>query len=153
VSGGTQVGYGDGSFSGNLTTHALMWTGTSASVVDLNPPTFVTSHAYAVAGTTQVGSGQSSTNPDQVHAIAWNGTAASYVDLHSYVTALNPNFRGSVAFGVSEGGVVVGNAIDANDVSYAVMWTPVPLPEPASCTLVAWGVAIVLIRRKSNHRQ
>jgi hypothetical protein len=95
-----QVGYGDGdltinSESGFTDSHALLWTGTAASAVDLNPTNlnFTSSAAFGVVGTQQVGCGwvgdttiypgtnSMGTNGSGSHALLWNGTAASAVDL------------------------------------------------------------------------
>jgi hypothetical protein len=56
VSGSSQVGYGhETSILGN--DHALLWSGTAESVVDLNPPGFTYSRAWGVSGSSQVGHG------------------------------------------------------------------------------------------------
>src|SRR5262245_7945771 len=66
VSGASQVGRARGNdFYG----HALLWNGTSESVVDLHPAGFVYSEARGVSGASQVGFGA---GPG--HALLWNGT-------------------------------------------------------------------------------
>jgi hypothetical protein len=66
---------------GNGSGHALLWTGTAASVVDLNPSGFDSSQAYGVGGGQQVGEGIPS-GGGAFHALLWSGTAASAVDLN-----------------------------------------------------------------------
>lgn len=122
ISGGSQVGQGDGAATAGLT-HALLWHGTAASAIDLNPPGFRMSYGYGISGATQVGSGMP-TGSDDVHALVWNGTADSAVDLHPYVAGLSSTFTDSIALGISDTGVIVGNAVDANNKTYAVLWTP-----------------------------
>src|SRR5262249_2751280 len=56
VSGDSQVGEGTGPTTGG-NTHALLWHGTTDSLVDLNPAGYGYSAAYAVDGNNQVGVG------------------------------------------------------------------------------------------------
>lgn len=51
IGGGQQVGSGQTSSS----THALLWAGTAASAVDLNPASALSSEAIATSGVHQVG--------------------------------------------------------------------------------------------------
>src|SRR5437867_4240371 len=97
--GGAQVGSGDV----GLINHALLWSGTAASVVDLNPTGTIGSIAYGVDGSHQVGVKLTDgVHPD--HALLWSGTAASVVEL-------NPTGYGtSIAWGVS-GSSQAGQAI------------------------------------------
>jgi hypothetical protein len=77
--------------------HALLWSGTAESCIDLNPSGFGNSYAYGVSGSQQVGGGRGDATGDWDHALLWSGTAGSYVDL-------NPTgFTWSVATGVSDG--------------------------------------------------
>ena len=82
VSGGQQVGYGTFSPGGQF--HALLWSGTAGSCVDLNPAGFYWSEAYGVSGGQQVGYGMgTATGPGHYpHALLWSGTASGYVDLN-----------------------------------------------------------------------
>ena len=59
------------------------------------------------------------------HAPLWQGSAASVVDLHSLLAGLGPAFVYSQAYDIDANGVIVGNASDSNNVSYAVKWSPV----------------------------
>src|SRR6185369_12130292 len=57
ASSGLQVGYGWGPPTSNIPGHALLWSGSASSVVDLNPPGFVVSAASDISGNQQVGDG------------------------------------------------------------------------------------------------
>jgi hypothetical protein len=89
--GGSQVGQG----GVGVISHALLWSGTAASVIDLHPSAYTGgSVAYASAGGTQVGLGAVSLGGGATHALTWAGTAASAVDL-------NGTFSSSAAYGES----------------------------------------------------
>ena len=109
VGGGQQVGEG---FMSNFSEHALLWTGTAASVVDLNPSGFTGSRALGASGGQQVGYGL---GPD--HALLWTGTAATAVDL-------NPSgFDISAAFGVAGGQQVGWGFLHATGAEHALLWS------------------------------
>jgi hypothetical protein len=116
VAGGQQVGFGRGAATGNQD-HALLWTGSAASVVDLNPSGFVDSTARGVAGGQQVGAGVGPATGNQLHALLWTGTAASVVDL-------NPiGFDFSQAFGVAGGQQVgFGDGPATGFQDHALLW-------------------------------
>ncbi len=127
VSGGTQVGEGAlpaGSSApvgavGDL--HALLWSGTGASAVDLNPAGYSSSTAYGVSGATQVGSGEPAVVINlrsTTHALLWNGTAASVVDLHPAT-----GFKSTYAVAVS-GTAVAGYGYPTEDGTHehALLW-------------------------------
>jgi len=80
VSGGQQVGEGTRTATAGIL-HALLWSGTAESCVDLNPTGFFYSVAYGVSGGQQVGYG---CIPGSLwyHALLWSGTAESCVDLN-----------------------------------------------------------------------
>jgi len=89
VHDGQQVGYGSSIAYPGLTadapgyhtaSHALLWTGSAASVVDLNPAAFTASEASATNGVQQGGWAYDAVLGQ--HAGMWSGTAASFVDLH-----------------------------------------------------------------------
>ncbi|HYE15968.1 MAG TPA: hypothetical protein VD968_16115, partial [Pyrinomonadaceae bacterium] len=139
-----QVGYGGGPATGgcyfytdygySCGSHALLWSGTAESVVDLHPPTdFYYSAAYGIHGNQQVGWGYFSKyiigygRMAGNHALLWSGTAASVVDLH-------PKFAGtigdSVALGIFGGqqvgwtessGALSGQSL-AHSVPHATLW-------------------------------
>ena len=103
--------------------NAALWTGTAASVVDLNPGILGTdagSSANGTSGTQQVGVGAGSATGGNNHAMLWNGTAASAVDL-------NPSALGvfwSDAF-ATNGDQQVGTgfySLPTNDNSHAFLW-------------------------------
>ena len=81
VAGGSQVGQGYGPSTGN-NAHALLWSGTAASMVDLNPTGFNNSYAWGNSVTNQVGYGSGIGSGNNDHALLWSGTAASAIDLH-----------------------------------------------------------------------
>ena len=116
VSGGQQVGFGDGPATGNAY-HAMLWSGSASSAVDLNPAGFTASEALGVSGGQQVGDGGGPATRYAQHALLWSGSAASVVDL-------NPlGFGASKAFGISGAHQVgygyVGNGPDA----HALLWS------------------------------
>ena len=70
VSGGQQVGYGD---HADGTQHALVWTGTAASVVDLHtflPAGYLSSVATGIDAAGNI-VGHAWSNPDNHHAFLW----------------------------------------------------------------------------------
>jgi hypothetical protein len=82
VSESQQVGVGRVGPYGS-SEHALLWSGTAASVIDLNPSGFSSSWATGVSGTQQVGVGYGgATGGNRQHALLWSGTAASVIDLN-----------------------------------------------------------------------
>jgi hypothetical protein len=114
-----QVGWGSGAgTAGNA--HALLWTGSASSAVDLQPAllsSFAQSQAYGVAGNSQVGVGILPSGAD--HALLWHATGASAVDL-------NPaGFDQSVAVGVN-GLLQVGYGDNTGSnnllLSHALLW-------------------------------
>jgi hypothetical protein len=119
TSGTQQVGYGEASsgVKGTVFTHALLWTGTAASAIDLNPTNLGinSSTANGTNGAQQVGAGYGSFSGS--HALLWIGTAASAVDL-------NPSgYTDSGAVG-TDGTQQVGSATDsANNNTHAMLWT------------------------------
>ena len=80
TNGTQQVGFGG--FS-NGYRHALLWSGTAASAIDLTPIGYDISDAMAISGNQQVGYGWGpAAGPGNYeHALLWSGTAASAVDL------------------------------------------------------------------------
>ena len=113
TSGGEQVGYGSGPATG-FQPHALLWRGSAASVVDLNPSGFDKSEAWAICGGQQVGHGSGPATKGRTHALLWRGSAASVVDLHP------SGFDGSEIFHTS-GGQQVGDGYTGGN-SHALLW-------------------------------
>jgi hypothetical protein len=155
VSGNSQVGTAYMGIQFGEAPHALLWHGSAATAVDLNPAGFLASEVYGVAGNLQVGYGFGDATGGANHALLWQGTAASVIDLHSLLVGLIPDLVGSIAHDVDANGTIVGFAIDANNVNYAVQWTPVNVPEPSVLLLAALGgVALIAAPRqqRADHR-
>lgn len=98
TSDGQQVGYGWGSVTGGQT-HALLWSGTAESYVNLNPIWANESWAYDVSDGQQVGEARGEATSNQSHAMLWFGNATNYVDLHP----LDAYVPWSSARGISDG--------------------------------------------------
>lgn len=132
--------------------HAILWSGSAESAVDLTPLGFLTTYATGVARGIQVGAGSGPATAGQTHALRWNGTSESVLDLHQFLEGLPVTMVHSGATNIHSNGTIVGTAIDENDRSYAVLWTPV-VPEPSSCALVVCGlVATALLARRNRPR-
>ncbi|HVH30202.1 MAG TPA: hypothetical protein VNA31_00850 [bacterium] len=98
-------------------THAVVWRGSAANMVDLHPRGFSEgSDARGVCGGEQVGAGFPNMSGDRnLHALLWRGSAASAVDL-------NPRgFLQSVALGTS-GDQQVGEGDWAYLTTHALLW-------------------------------
>ena len=116
------TGIGDGQQVGKTTVfqnggHALLWSGSPESFVDLHPAGFDTSQALGASGGRQVGIREIWQPEFQQYATLWSGTASSWVNLHpaSYIR--------SRALGIS-GDQQVGNAHFASgplDI-HALLW-------------------------------
>ncbi len=110
-----QVGYGSSPAFGPTPTppqsiyHALLWSGTADSIVDLNPSGFVFSSASATDGNQQVGFVVTVPRMNILHAMLWSGTAASAVDLNpsgfGYSRALGVGGGQQVGLGIVNGGL------------------------------------------------
>lgn len=103
TSGGEQVGYGSGPATG-VQIHALLWRGSAASVVDLNPNGFDKSEAWGICGGQQVGYGSGPATKGRTHALLWSGSAASVVDLHprGFIWSVASGFSGEQQVGTGE---------------------------------------------------
>ena len=121
ISGNTQVGWAYGPVS-NYLDHAMLWHGTAESAVDLNPPNLDIGYAMDVSAAGIVGYGAGVNFGE--HALYWSGTAESMVDLHSYLSSAG-TFNYSRAYGISDEGVIVGQALTFSEF-YTVVWTPLP---------------------------
>ena len=120
IGGGQQVGYGLDAANINRL-HALLWTGTAASAVDLTPAGWAVALATGTDGTRQFGYGSATDptgGPESDHALMWNGTAAGFTDL-------NPaGMRLSRILGVGGGQQVGWGRGDAtNDGIHAMLWS------------------------------
>ena len=129
VQGYNQVGFGwpaTTASSGVGTTytnfqHALLWSGSATSVVDLNPVEFDSSVAMAQGGGRQVGYGSGGATNQQIHALVWGNSSSEYFDLHY---SLPSGYVSSTASGIDTAGNIVGTAVDANGHHVAVVWAP-----------------------------
>jgi hypothetical protein len=122
--GGQQVGYGaptgavglGAAVNGN---HALLWSGTAESVVDLHPVSgYDYTSANGVGGGQQVGWGRAFDSVAKriwSHALLWTGTAESVVDLHP------STFRDTSALSVANGRQV-GWGTTADGATHALLW-------------------------------
>lgn len=130
VRSGQQVGYMSSvpypygeTFSYHAGSHAVLWAGTAASAVDLNPAGFGASEALATNGTQQAGWAYNAL-PASQHAALWTGTAASFVDLNpaayndSRITALTATQQ------VGDGWV--GPMGAPGSVRHALVWSGTP---------------------------
>jgi hypothetical protein len=115
--GGQQVGFGYKKFAKDPS-RALLWTGSSESVVVLTgPDADVSSVAKGVSGGVQVGT--VATNSRFQRACLWRGAAESFLDLHP------PKLMGSDAVGVGDGqqvGHVWGDTMQQR----AALWSGSP---------------------------
>lgn len=103
----------------STSSRAAVWSGTPGSGVNLHPDGFTTSWAQGVGSGFQVG--EATGSDGQPHAMIWRGTPASAIDLHR---ALPSNFVWSRAYAVDAKAVVLGVALDSNNVIHAIAWTP-----------------------------
>ena len=136
-----QVGVGEKN-DADTAGHALLWSGTATSVVDLHPSGFLNSIAVGLLGDLQIGWGYATDGTQ--HALLWHGTAAGAVDLDRYLPS---NLIQADALGIDAAGDIYGWAADSNGIGHAVFWTPVP--EPAALPIVA-GLALLI---RSRHRR
>jgi hypothetical protein len=125
--------------------HAVLWSGTAASAIDLDPTgTLGSSLAWATNGTHQVGS------CGNFGAMLWAGSAASAVKLQPLLPT--GVWTESTAYSIDDAGNVFGVASGTfNGVSgtYAVRWSPVPEPSAASLLAIA-GVGMLRLRSPSR---
>lgn len=119
VGGTQQVGYGNGTATGS-DDHAMLWTGTANSAVDLNPTSLgiTNSYGFSTDGAQQVGDGYGAGTGNDFHALLWTGSAGSAVDL-------NPTSLGitnSDAYDLS-GNQQVGYGTGSTGYKQAFLWT------------------------------
>ncbi len=97
--------------------HALLWSGSAESYVDLNPDGFDWSIAGGVSGSQQVGWGEGPATGGTWHALLWGGDGANYVDLNP------PEYQRSKALdtnGTQQVGVGLAS-LDGR--AHALLWT------------------------------
>jgi len=151
VSGSEQVGY---EYAATDQDHAVLWTGSAASAVDLNPTDLSGinySAAYATNGIDQVGYGYNNATIISGNALLWSGTAGSAVNLQTLLPATGTWFN-SYAFWIDPAGNVYGTAQGMNagaDATFAVEWSPVPEPATGSMMLVV-GAGVLMRRRRER---
>jgi hypothetical protein len=151
VGGNQEVGY---EYATTNQDHAVLWSGSATSAVDLNPTDLSGinySAAYATNGIDQVGYGYNSTNIISGDALLWTGTAASAVDLQTLLPATGTWFN-SYAFWVDPAGNVYGTAqgmYAGADTTFAVEWSPVPEPAAISMLVIA-GAGVFMCRRRER---
>jgi hypothetical protein len=113
---GNQI-VGVASLSAGAGDHALLWTGNTYAVTDLQPSSAVYygSDAVATDGVRQVGYGETTTNGSATaHAMLWDDTASSAIDLNPSTTTF------SQALGIN-GAQQVGIGSFGNN--HAMLWT------------------------------
>ncbi len=115
-----QVGFAwNGQIGSSANPLAIVWQGSSASAVDINPQGYSISHAYGVRGSQVVGQGYGYRNGvDHVDALLWNINTNQVVDLQPY----NPNLPNSIAYG-TDGVHQVGALTAPTGTEYAAMWS------------------------------
>jgi hypothetical protein len=122
TSGSQQVGAGYGTETGGIEDeHAVLWTGTGASAIDLNPTNltgFTNSEAVGTNGSQQVGDGEGPGTNNNQHALMWNGSASTAVDLNP---ALFSNSMADGTDGTHQVGAGAGTATGGQ--RHALMWT------------------------------
>jgi hypothetical protein len=122
VWGNQQGGYYVGPATGGLYPHAVIWSGTAASAVDLNPAPFAKSSVGVVRNGVQAGSAFPTSNPTKSQAIAWHGTAGSWINLHMKLPYPFTLWQ-STATGIDNLGNIVGYVSnDAGTDRRPVIW-------------------------------
>lgn len=138
--GGDQVVGAGAPDAQHADTHALLWTGSTHTLVDLHPTQlgFASSLAAGTSGSEQVGSG-SLQSGGASHALLWHNTAGSVVDLHP------SNFDSSAA-NATDGIHQVGSGSPAGSTAvHALLWTGTATSavdlDPAGAFSAAYGVS------------
>lgn len=104
--------------------HALLWSGTASSVVDLHPTNlsgFRDSHVRGINGIQQVGHGSGTATGGFDHALLWNGTANSAVDLHPTNLSGLLNSRAVGTNGIQQVGSYTRG--DPEEYTHAMLWS------------------------------
>jgi hypothetical protein len=151
TNGSQQVGY-YAYTSPELATsdHAMLWSDTAESAVDLNPTnlTGITdSEAFDIYGGEEVGVGGGSGTDNQLNAMLWFGTADSAVDLQALLPS-SDDWTNSCAYTIDGSGNIYGIAngtVDGVAGTYAVEWS---IPEPGSLSLLALVAPVLGARRR-----
>jgi hypothetical protein len=138
LSGNQQGGYVY--YSSTNLQHAVIWSGTPGSMVDLNPDaSIVNSYVQGTNGTQQCGTAQINGYAHQqcgtaqingyAHAAVWSGSASSFVDLQTFLPS---NVLYSNAYAIDADGNICGYATFTDPVTgyyagHAVMWKYTPV--------------------------
>jgi len=139
MSGDQQVGF-VASVEGPVS-HAMLWTGTAASAVDLHPAVgFTETTAEDTNGRQQVGYGKGSVTGGTFHALLWDGDNVVQ-DLHRFLPA---GAVASIASGIDDDGTIVGSATFGGQTVRPIMW--VPVPDPANCAVFLLPAALLCRR-------
>jgi len=149
VQGGQQVGVAYSQFL-SVKPHAILWSGTADSAVDLHPTNlsgFELSTAYDTNGSLQVGFGYQPLLGGQ--ALLWSGTANSAVNLHNL---LPQGFTSSEAHSIDAQGIIYGWGWGPDNNLHVVMWTPVPEPSSTLLLAIAFATTIPLCRGAAKNR-
>jgi hypothetical protein len=96
------VGNAFGSSGTLFNGHAVLWTGTATSAIDLHPASMLSSIAVGVGANQQVGWGFNP-NRNSLDALLWTGSVDSAIDLSP--TSAPPNFGGASSRAFSTNGV------------------------------------------------
>ncbi|MCL6508340.1 MAG: hypothetical protein K6T59_15095 [Bryobacteraceae bacterium] len=118
IGGGQQVGDSNNLRSGG-SSHALLWSGTPESLVDLHPSGWDASFATGVAGGWQSGYLERLSPEYFQRAVMWNGSRESMVMLHPQ------GWVSSAALGISLTDQV-GHGTPVRGVRHAVRWRGTP---------------------------
>jgi hypothetical protein len=125
ISGVNQVGHAEVQFLVNrkpaFNSRAVMWSGTSASMVELPLPAgFIFNYfATGVSNGKVVGYGVD-TNTNMNHALYWASATTPVVDLNQF---LSVGLTSAIANSIDASGRIVGTAFDGTK-QHAVMWVP-----------------------------
>jgi hypothetical protein len=116
--------------------HAAMWSGSTATFVDLNPAGYTDSRVTGMTLAFQAGDGWlggPANSPGAVrHALLWQGSAASVIDLNQF---LPPDIQGASINGVDSTGIIVGSMITAGGQEIGLYFKPDPTGALASFVL------------------
>ncbi len=143
---GHQFGYGNGASTG-YRDHALMWSGTANSLVDIHPDAFENSQILMAGDGHEVGFARPS-GTNESHAIEWNSDG-SYTELN------RAGYTYTAAYSIS-GDQVVGQG-ELNGSRRALLWNtassaPVDLTPISSADCAAYGVENgVQVGYSTNH--
>ena len=120
AAGGLQVAPNDLT-NGSEAWHALIWAGTAASVMGLNPLGYSISDTADDSNGLEVGCVNGIGARGHNHATIWYRTSGSILDLQDFLSA---GFSSSTASAIAPDGRIFGTAVDLLENSHSMMWTP-----------------------------